>query len=134
MMKIVIIFVLSVVFMLQACQEPALSGAWNVTKIQGHSLVGNSQISLQFTQDKRVFGSAGCNQYSGVLSKQAEAFKVEQLANTRRACVALVMQQETEFLQLLTQTLVYKQKADHLTLYNSNGERVLELVAKQIDS
>lgn len=95
------------------------SKKWNVIKLNDASL-SNSGIWIEFdTDQKRFHGKGGCNSISGGYSAAKDEIKFTQGISTRMACAdAAVMQRETEFLKLISESTYRYDVADQtLNLY-----------------
>jgi len=90
-----------------AAQSQSLAGAWNVTAINNGrqavaSLVSGTTVTMVFTDDGKVTGSAGCNQYTARYEAERTKFRFIAPAATRKMCPgAGVMEQEQSFLKAL---------------------------------
>jgi heat shock protein HslJ len=62
----------------------------------------NTTITAEFTQDSKMFGNAGCNQYQTVFEATGQgSFSVEPPATTRMMCPENLMEIEQAYLQAL---------------------------------
>lgn len=91
---------------LQGCAgdpESLLTGhQWLINDINGEGVIENSRMTLQFSGDGRVYGSAGCNRYSGHYEITGEGININQMALTRMACEPALMAQESELMAVIT--------------------------------
>jgi len=80
-----------------------LGTAWLAREIGGQP-VADSRVrsTMAFVEARRVSGEAGCNQYFGPVSVDANAISVANLAATRMMCPDAQMDQEQRFLQALS--------------------------------
>lgn len=74
---------------------------WVVTNISGESVAENAQPTLEFTEDGKLYGHAGCNRYSGHYQLTGEGLSVGPLISTKMACAKPLMQQENRLLGVL---------------------------------
>ena len=99
------------------------------------SLLGGTHITLNFGQDGRLTGSAGCNRYSADYRITDESIEVSRPASTRRLCSepAGIMDQETRFLDALASARTLRLEGERLTLRRADGAMALnlDLVRKQ---
>lgn len=106
---------------LQGCAgrvEEVLSGEWQIEDINKQGIIDSSHITLGFdTQEKRVYGSSGCNRYNSNYQLSGEGIKFTQGLSTKMACPEALMNQENKFLATLG-------KITHLTL-DKNGAIIL---------
>ena len=85
-----------------AAPPPALQGVeWVVEDIDGAGIVARARATLTLGSDGRVSGDASCNRYTGPYTLSGEALSFGNLAATRRACEAPLMEQETRFFTTL---------------------------------
>lgn len=61
--------------------------AWTATAIAGKPLIAGSTVTLAFTADGRVSGTASCNRYAGPVTLDGGKIAFGALASTRMACV-----------------------------------------------
>lgn len=102
----------------------ALAGAsWNVTGINNGkqavaSVIIGSTVTLNFTDDGKVNGSAGCNNYSGAYTTDGNQIKVGPLRSTRKICAQPegVMEQEAYFLTALQAGTTFKITGNQLNI------------------
>jgi heat shock protein HslJ len=130
MKNIIFGFGLSIaIIALSACAaaQPGSGGdligkVWSLSELAGKSLVTGSGITAQFSSDGKVSGSAGCNRYSGsyTVSGNTITFPAP-LASTMMMCDTAVMDQETAYLNALSQAQTYSVKTDQLTFFDSAG-------------
>jgi heat shock protein HslJ/uncharacterized lipoprotein YbaY len=79
-------------------------GEWVVEDIAGAGIVDGSYATLNFGADGELAGSGSCNRYSGSYTLTGEGLSVSsKTAMTMMACVPALMQQESRFMQLLSQ-------------------------------
>ncbi len=95
---------------------------WSLTELAGKPLVSGSGITAQFSSDGKVSGSTGCNRYSGSYTASGNSIAFPSpLATTMMMCDAPVMEQETAYLNALSQAKTYSVKSDQLTLFDDSG-------------
>lgn len=92
-----------------AHQEMLQGSEWTVI---GDPAEGGRFIS--FAGSGRVFGFGGCNRFSGKYEQHDEHLTISPLAMTKMACPPEKMQQETEFLDILSK--VRGVRVDHTLL------------------
>jgi heat shock protein HslJ/membrane-bound inhibitor of C-type lysozyme len=74
---------------------------WSVEDVDGGGLIDRSRVTLAFDDAGRVSGSAGCNNFAGRYTLSGEGLKFGDLALTRKACAASLMEQESRFVAAL---------------------------------
>jgi heat shock protein HslJ/uncharacterized lipoprotein YbaY len=94
----------------EAAPSSSLIGPWVVERLGGDPVVGAAPLTVEFDETRRVFGSGGCNRYTGAFSWDAESgtLTMTPLGVTRRACLdpALAAQEQKliDALQRATRT------------------------------
>jgi heat shock protein HslJ len=92
-----------------AAQRQALAGpTWRVASYNNGkqavvSVLRETELSLAFTADGHVSGSAGCNRYTGSYAASGAQLSITSVAATRRLCASPkgIMEQEGQFLKAL---------------------------------
>lgn len=106
---------------------------WGLVKIaQGDA--GSSKplsgklLTLQFASDGTVFGNAGCNNFSGSFETTGNTITIHNLAATLMACEnpTGIMEQEQQYLDLLSQVASGKLIDLQLVFYDQSGRSLLE--------
>lgn len=98
---------------------------WQVESIGGKSVIPDSDITIGFTDQGRVYGGASCNRYQGGWSAEGNHLEFSHMAATRMACAAELMDQEDRFLKLLSEAEVYELEADgKLILETASGQMI----------
>ena len=101
---------------LMLCTIPALA---HQEMLQGSewTVIGDPEQGgrfISFAGSGRVFGFGGCNRFSGKYEQHDEHLTISPLAMTKMACPPEKMQQETEFLDILSK--VRGVRVDHTLL------------------
>jgi heat shock protein HslJ len=108
--------------------EPAslLRGAeWTVTRIGTVPAPAEPRVTLEFGADGRVTGKAPCNRFSGRYALTGEGLGITEVASTRMACPAPLMQQEQEFFAALAAVRGFSiPAAGRLLLQSGDGRDV----------
>ncbi|PSF05218.1 META domain-containing protein [Marinobacter fuscus] len=104
-------------------QPGSLAGSnWLVESIDGKPVLTDSEITISFAEEGRVYGSSSCNRYNGGWHIQGQELEFTHMASTRMACPDSLMQQETRFLQVLNDVARYQVAGDgRLMLETSEG-------------
>jgi heat shock protein HslJ len=96
---------------------------WNVISYNNGrqavvSLIRDTAITLAFSDDGRVTGNAGCNNFMGSFTQSKSTINFSPLASTRKLCPAPegVMTQETLFLKALESAATWRMDGDQLEL------------------
>lgn len=99
-----------------------LLGEWRFTELNQAPLIANSHLTMTFTIDGQVYGSASCNRYTSSFTLTGESLTFKPGASTKMACPINLMQQEQEFLQLLPQLRSFNREPDGaLILLSTSG-------------
>lgn len=108
------------------------NGKWLLTRINGES-VNRSVVlpTLEIDLDNsRIFGSGGCNTYSGPIQQLTqEAIQLGNIASTRKACINRNI--EDTYLKVLNQVASYKVDQSELVLFDENEEEVLAFIRQK---
>jgi heat shock protein HslJ len=92
---------------------PALAGtSWTVISINGAGVVPDSPPTIQFSEDGRVSGSSGCNQYGGSFKADGGAIEFGALQSTEMFCEGARGPQEAAFTAALSGARSYSVDAD----------------------
>lgn len=116
-------------------QSAQISGPlWNLDLLNNAQQVISSlpegvEITAQFV-DKRVFGSAGCNQYFADYKLVGDRLSFSGVASTRMFCGEPegVMEQESLFLQALEKAARFEIREQFLTVFDAEGGVLLQFV------
>lgn len=116
-------------------QPEGLAGtAWVVTGYNNGrqavvSVLNGTELTMEFSADGRVAGSAGCNRYTGSFSQDGKELGFGPTAATRRMCVEPegVMEQEQQFLEALETVATARQEADRLELRTGDDALAVSL-------
>ena len=89
-----------------------------------------TEITARFGADGSLSGSAGCNSYNGTFMAFDQTLRVNTLSPSQAWCEAPdgIMDQEGTFLLLLQRASQMAISAGQLTVFDSNGNRILEFV------
>jgi heat shock protein HslJ len=116
---------------------PLVGSMWTLTSYNNGkdalvSVLNGTVISASFSEDGRLSGSAGCNNYTTTYELSDDQMSIGPAATTRKFCGETgVMEQETAYLQALEQIASYKIEGDVLTLYDAAGTRYLIYTASK---
>lgn len=99
------------------------------------SVVLGSSLTLTFSADGKLAGSAGCNQYNAGYTASGQAISVGRIAATRMMCAHPegVMEQESAYLQALEKAAVARIDGDRLELRSTEGA-LLVTASRQRDT
>jgi len=94
------------------------------------SVPGNATLHMMFTEDGKVAGSSGCNQYTGGYQLDGQQIRLGHVASTRKMCQGEdVMQREAAFLSALATVATWDVRGERLQLRRADGALALDLVA-----
>lgn len=112
-------------------QPPAetvdVTGKWQSKRVK-------VKQTVTFTSDGKVFGNAGCNDFSGTYKVKSWFITISPLATTLRACDAAVMDAEAAFLFKLQTATRAERACTELRFDVSGGMLVLERFRKPGES
>jgi heat shock protein HslJ len=135
-MKRYSLFILALLaLVLAACQPGQGGGAsggeisgveWKLSQLNGSAPIAGRDVTLKI-DGTQAGGNAGCNGYGGTVALDGAKVSFSELMQTEMACMDPVgiMDQETAFLQTLSQAASFSATADRLELKNAAGETVL---------
>lgn len=112
-------------------EEPVLNGTgWTLTTWYyngtSHSALSGTPVTLDFGDDGRITGSAGCNRYFAAYGIQGQAITIGQAGSTMMYCGEPgIMEQESAYLKLLGDAKSYAIKGDQLTISDARGTGIL---------
>lgn len=97
------------------------------------TILSGTEITADFTEDGKLNGSAGCNNYMTSYSIDDNTIKIDLPATTRKMCSEPpgIMEQEAAFTLALEQAANYEIKLDTLTIRGAEGETLLQFIAAE---
>ena len=118
-----------------AAQSQSLGGtSWNVTGYNNGkqavvSVLTGTSLTMVFTGDGKVDGSAGCNRYTATYTSEGPRITFGPPAATRMMCVQPdgVMEQEQRFLKALETAATAHFEGDRLELRTAEGQLAVML-------
>jgi heat shock protein HslJ len=118
-----------------AAQSQSLAGtAWNVTGYNNGrqavvSVLNGTSLTMAFTGDGKVAGSAGCNRYTAAYTSDGQKLTIGPAAATRMMCTKPegVMEQEQQFLKALETVATGRFEGDRLELRTAEGALAMTL-------
>lgn len=91
-------------------------------------LVTGTNVTMKFSADGKVSGSAGCNTFTAEYRTEGSALRFTPAAATRRMCAAPgVMEQELAFFKALESVATMRMEADRLEMRTAEGALALIL-------
>jgi heat shock protein HslJ len=117
-------------------QDKELAGtAWQVTGVNNGreavvSVLSGTMLTLTFSSDGKISGSAGCNNYVANYTLTPVALEIGPATVTRKMCgnPATVMEQEQQFLKALETVATAQQEGAKLELRTTSGALAVSLV------
>lgn len=76
---------------------------WRVTTLLGKKVPENIDLSMYFSEDRRLSGKAACNRFAGSVRLSGEGLELGRLVSTRMGCVRDLMEWEQSFLNALAE-------------------------------
>lgn len=120
----------------EAMPEISMAGtAWLVRGVNNGrqavaSVLGDTQLTISFSEDGQVAGSAGCNRFSGTFTVDAQTMSFSPLATTRMTCMGEgVVEQEQNFLAALASVTTWEVRAERAQLRTADGALAVDLVS-----
>jgi heat shock protein HslJ len=111
-----------------APQPATLAGTtWEVIGVNNGkggvvSIATTQPITMEFTADGQVAGSAGCNRFTGSYTAEGSNVSFGPAAATKKMCAdAAVMEQEASFLKALATVSTMEMEGDRLALRAADG-------------
>ncbi|MBP6016484.1 MAG: META domain-containing protein [Candidatus Promineofilum sp.] len=97
------------------------------------NLMEGTAITANFTEDGKLNGSAGCNNYMTSYTLDGQNITIEPPATTRKLCPepAGVMEQEAAFVTMLPQAATYSISGNTLELRTADGALITSFSAAQ---
>jgi heat shock protein HslJ len=133
-MKHTVLFIaLIIAVLLAACALPnggpaagSLEGSWTLTSMGGKVPIDGSTTTIKF-ENGEAGGKSGCNSYGGSYTISGNKLAFSALMQTEMACMEPqgLMEQESAYLQSLSQTASFSAAGDQLELKNAAGEVTL---------
>jgi heat shock protein HslJ len=119
-------------------QAQGLAGAsWRVISYNNGrqavvSTLAGTNLTMAFSNDGRVAGSAGCNNFTAPYKLEGNKLAIGPTAATRRMCASpeKVMEQEREFLNMLETVATARFEGGRLELRTAGGELAV-ILAKE---
>ncbi len=112
--------------------EGSLNGSeWTVQRLNNQPALPAPQLTLAFSADGKISGSAGCNPYVGeyAYTVASRTITVNSINKRFKTCVPTeVMVQEKAFLQALRDADSYAINCQKMTLFAANGRETIVLV------
>jgi heat shock protein HslJ len=95
------------------------------------NLMADTTITAQFTEDGKLNGSAGCNNYMTSFTVDGNHITIQPPATTRKLCPepAGIMEQEAAFVSMLPQSATYTISGNTLELRTADGALVASFAA-----
>ena len=127
-----IAFILLLAAVVTACAGAVGTGVspvgtvWNLTLLNGESLVPTTSITAEFSEDGKVGGSAGCNNYSAAYEVDGNKINLNMSATamTLMACPEPIMKQESAYLAALEGAATFEVSDEELVLFDASGNPV----------
>ena len=128
----IIAILLAVVLVTAGCSmvTGGLSGtSWTLVAYEGDDgemVRTDAYVSLHFSEDGTVSGTAGCNSYSAEYRGGGDQLVISSPASTLMYCPGEgLMEQEGRFLYLLKEVRSYQIDGDILMMYGAGGREIL---------
>ena len=94
---------------------------WSLVSIGGSPVLASESTSMQFEKG-RLSGSDGCNRYTTIYNASDSSLKIgPNIAGTRMACAAPVMEEAKTFIEMLGRIAGYRRDGERMTLLDGGG-------------
>jgi heat shock protein HslJ len=103
--------------------------AWRPTRLGEMAIEEDTKMYLQFDNDGRIGGHAGCNRYFGGYRFDADSLIFGMVGATRMACGEPADSFEISYLEALQNTRGAVRSEDRLALRDASGDTLVRLVA-----
>jgi heat shock protein HslJ len=111
-----------------AGQAETLSGrSWVAEDINGKGVMDMLQTTLEFGEDGKVGGNAGCNRYFGSVKIEGDKIEFGPLGATRKMCPESIMNQEDAFFKAVPEVVRWRIENGLLFLYSDGDSPILRL-------
>lgn len=136
--KIAFVLTFALILLLAACASqdgrgPAfdLTGEWTLSSINGQEPLEGMSFNTAF-ENGEVVGQA-CNSFGGQYSVDGQSLAISNLIQTKMACLEPegIMQQESAYMQALSQAASFLGSGDQLEIKNAAGETILTFLRAQ---
>lgn len=132
-MKRIVMVTIIILVLLSACanQISLVDTKWQVVNLDGETALEGVTVTLNFGKDS-IGGYDGCNSYGGSYTATESTIKFgSDLFSTEMYCTEEIMTQSTAFYKVLGEVTDYKADSQLLTLFNSDGKKLAELIPVQ---
>jgi len=101
--------------------DPLTGTRWSLVSFGGSPILASESTSMNFEKG-RLSGSDGCNRYSTGYSAAEGRLKIgPNIASTRMACPAPIMEEATTFIGMLARTAGFRLDGERMTLLDGSG-------------
>lgn len=108
---------------------------WVVEDLAGTGIIDRSRMTIEFLDENRIAGRASCNRYGGSYELTGEGVSFSSLYSTKMACAPALMNQEDQFLKLLSEVkLASIGRNGELILTTVSGEKITAFQSTDNDS
>lgn len=101
---------------------------WRLESINGQDVMERSTASLQFPESGRVTGNGSCNTFVGAVAIDNESIIFRQMASTKMACMGGASEQETRYMQALSQAQRYQVVDGQLLIHVQGMDQPLRFI------
>lgn len=113
-----------IIMILSACTaksaDPLNDTGWILTELNGQPVLAGPLVTLNFASGN-LAGTDGCNHYSGTYTMEDSQITVgKEILSTLMACEESIMQQASEYIQVLQASFNYKIQGNQLSLLDDS--------------
>ena len=85
----------------QSSESESIIGEWLLEDLAGAGVLDNLQTTIKFTNEGRLAGFGGCNNYFAAYQIQGNKIKIGVIGSTQKSCTPAIMDQEFRYFQAL---------------------------------
>ncbi|UCH75635.1 MAG: META domain-containing protein [Rhodospirillales bacterium] len=127
-----------VLALISCTAQPTAAGGlagseWRPLEIAGTEVPSDAGLFVQFGGAGKLQGHGGCNRFLGSYEVSAAQIEIGPLGATRMACPAPVMDQETRFLEALSDAKRFQRGRIDLVLTDAEGTPLARLIQTDAD-
>lgn len=107
-----------------------INKTWLVEDINQHGIIDNAHVTLILSEDGRISGKSGCNNYSGRYILTGNKLTViPPMISTRMMCAPALMQLESEYIAVLSEAEKVELSSIGALVLTSQSGKTITLMA-----
>lgn len=112
--------------------EPLIGTQWQLAELNGRPVSDAIQTTLTIESSERIMGKGGCNGYFAPIQVDGDRITLEPIGATMAMCEPDVMDQESQFFQVLQAATQFEYDGTSLLIYSDASDQPLRFT--QIES